>query len=261
MKTFSNILFCLILPVVFIFSLEYKTKIEFIPTNCSGKATVDIDGRQKEIDFSKSKKWKIKKKKISDISFYPLPSSPDCELKIKLNGKNKIELNGFNFKDLSFSSKLNLNFEKLLIYILTLCFFTLYVKQPLLPSPSSSQSTPKRFYNLDFLRLVFMAQIVYTHLSLPLKFSFSIVGYTEYFFILSGFLMFLTFNPEKSVFNFICDKIARWWPLMIWGILIRLCVKGDFEGLTFISELLFLPLTGIANVGINQPDWFLAVLF
>lgn len=261
MKTFSNILFFLILPVVFIFSLEYKAKIEFIPTNCSGKATVDIDGRQKEIDFSKSKKWKIKKKKISDISFHPLPSSSDCELKIKLNGKNKIELNGFNFKDLSFSSKLNLNFEKLLIYILTLCFFTLYVKQPLSPSPSSSQSTPKRFYNLDFLRLVFMGQIVYTHLSLPLKFSFSIVGYTEYFFILSGFLMFLTFNPEKSVFNFICDKIARWWPLMIWGILIRLCVKGDFEGLTFISELLFLPLTGIANVGINQPDWFLAVLF
>lgn len=103
MKTFSNILFFLILPVVFIFSLEYKTKIEFIPTNCSGKATVDIDGRQKEIDLSKSKTWKIKKKKISDISFHPLPSSSDCELKIKLNGKNKIELNGFNFKNLSFS--------------------------------------------------------------------------------------------------------------------------------------------------------------
>ena len=247
------------------FSFEYKTKIEFIPSECSGKATVNIDGDTKEIDLSQNQKWKIKRRDniVNNISFhdFSVPSST-CRMKIKLYGKKQVELKGFKFKDINFSSELYFNFKRFVIFLATLSFFVFYLKNPLKSShPHAAQRTQKRFYNLDFLRIIFMGQIVYTHLSLPLKFDFSIVGYTEYFFILSGFFIFLTFKPEKSVFGFICEKITRWWPLMIWGILIRLCVTNDLNVEIFISELLFLPLTGVAAVGINQPDWFLAALF
>ena len=263
MKIFSKtLLFLCILSVVFIFSIEYKTSIVLSPTNCSGKTTINIDGTTQEIDLSKRKTLKIKKKSINDISFSQIPTDI-CQLNIKMKGKHKKQLNGFNFKNLNFKSKIHFNFNKILTLSLTLLFFTIYFNSPDPKQISAVVSTnaSERFYNLDFLRLIFMGQIIYTHLSLPLKFNFSIVGYTEYFFILSGFFMFLTFKPEKSAFDFTCNKIIRWWPLMIWGILIRLCIRGEFAGSVVLSELLFLPLTGISDVGINQPDWFLAVLF
>ncbi len=78
MKIFSKVIFLGILSLIVFFSFEYKTKIEFIPSECSGKATVNIDGDTKEIDLSQNQKWKIKRRDniVNNISFHDFPFLP-----------------------------------------------------------------------------------------------------------------------------------------------------------------------------------------
>lgn len=125
MKIFSKVIFLGILSLIVFFSFEYKTKIEFIPSECSGKATVNIDGDTKEIDLSQNQKWKIKRRDniVNNISFhdFSVPSST-CRMKIKLYGKKQVELKGFKFKDINFSSELYFNFKRFVIFLATLSF-------------------------------------------------------------------------------------------------------------------------------------------
>jgi peptidoglycan/LPS O-acetylase OafA/YrhL len=84
---------------------------------------------------------------------------------------------------------------------------------------------------LDFLRVYFTLVIVAFHLLSSLVGLFPGVAFfanlagtvryggicVDYFFILSGFFLVLTLNPERSIGSFTFRRIARLWPVAIFS--------------------------------------------
>ena len=88
----------------------------------------------------------------------------------------------------------------------------------------------------------------------------------EGFFIIAGFLLFLTFKPQTAIKNFIKKKYIRLSPVIIFSIL--LCALGHFLGamdFSFVSNLLTIFLLNSFTikiaVGNNPVLWFTSTLF
>lgn len=142
------------------------------------------------------------------------------------------------------------------------------------------------FKNIDFLRFIFTITIVIYHVigiaAAPLKFEEFYSLYrnntvmmkycVEFFFIISGFFLVLTFKPKQSVAEFIKSKFIRLMPPLAFTLGIFL-VASFFKLVKFwpmdnIFSLLFLngiqivkhssPYLGTGNV---HSSWFVSVLF
>ncbi|MCD7723075.1 MAG: acyltransferase [Clostridiales bacterium] len=134
----------------------------------------------------------------------------------------------------------------------------------------------KKFYNIDFLRIIFSLVIVYYHIL-----HSNIISYTDssafyeqlakgsnfaggiviYFFILSGFFLYKSYikRPDMRVGEFVLRKVARLWGVLALSVFITaIFFKADFY--TSFMNILFLQAVGVSSnsSGIN---WFVSPLF
>lgn len=110
--------------------------------------------------------------------------------------------------------------------------------------------------NMEFLRLVFTFGIVVYHLTERLDIVNDGWLGVEFFFVLSGFFMTLTFDPARSTYDFAKSKIIHFVPLLL------LCAfLGKAKPVPVISNVLFLQSTGLSDDIVPPQSWFLAVLF
>ena len=124
----------------------------------------------------------------------------------------------------------------------------------------------KRFEGLEFLRFLLAVGVCYAHLVPTLAMNFSDINFQTQilqsahavlavpaFFIISGF--FLSIKGE--LFDFVCKKIIRLWPVLAFSILIKISSGYDFLGLLFINDGLGL----INKANSNAAIWYVCVLF
>lgn len=118
-----------------------------------------------------------------------------------------------------------------------------------------------KMMNLEFLRIVFTFGVVWCHL-VP-KFQIWNVSWlsVEFFFILGGFLLVLSFHPERKVFEFIRDKWIRFAPLTLFGGMLYLLFEDKINGTRLFADVFFYARSGIYNMsGYYPPAWYLSVL-
>ena len=123
--------------------------------------------------------------------------------------------------------------------------------------PTSSQ----KFMNIEFLRIVFTLFVVTCHIQIPLKVWSNTRYAVEFFFILSGFFLTLFFNPDKTTFSFIKQKICRFWPLLVFGALINCLFVRHINGSKLLSDIFLLSNVLYKDTGYNGPAWYICVLF
>lgn len=127
----------------------------------------------------------------------------------------------------------------------------------------------KKNRSIDFLRFVFSIIIVYYHLIPILASKFPEVanwkntliqskhgGLVVYiFFFMSGF--FFHTKNDKTVFEFVSERIIRLWPVLFFSIMINFNGIPDFFNIFFIERVL-----GIVSQGSSNPaSWYVCVLF
>lgn len=126
--------------------------------------------------------------------------------------------------------------------------------------PKEPEKLPKMM-NLEFLRIVFTFAVVWVHFIGRFKiWNAGWLG-VEFFFILSGFLLVLTFKPEKTVVSYIKGKWIRFAPLTLFGGALCLLFEQSVNGTRLLSDVFFYVRSGIQkNLGYNAPAWYLSIL-
>lgn len=136
----------------------------------------------------------------------------------------------------------------------------------------------QRIKNIEFLRVIGCIAVVLLHLFMLLECFNSDLFYhlrimtcngqkaVDLFFMISGFLLVLTLNNKKSTLDFIKKKIIRFYPVLIFAMLLSfpLSLTGAFD-FTFydnILNLLFLNGTGlILKTGNVRVFWYVSAMF
>lgn len=142
----------------------------------------------------------------------------------------------------------------------------------------------KRFYLLDFLKLLSSIVIVFCHYQQITGIRFSVfnfyggnyyLGYiVELFFMISGFVTFISISnkKERSFIDYISKKVRRLYPtvfisttLCIFMTIIYHNVSGEYflnvdvNVISILSNyLMIFPIIGIT--GFNNPLWYITVL-
>lgn len=127
--------------------------------------------------------------------------------------------------------------------------------------PKEPEKLPKMM-NLEFLRIVFTVIVVWHHFVDNFKIWRAGWLGVEFFFILSGFLLVLTFKPEKTAVSFIKNKWIRFMPLTLYGGALWLVFENKIIGTRLFADVFFYACSGIwKGGGYNNPGWYISVLF
>ena len=127
----------------------------------------------------------------------------------------------------------------------------------------NQQKTPEKLpkmMNLEALRIVFTFGVVWCHFIDKFKgWGATWLG-VEFFFILSGFLLVLTFKPERSFIDFIKNKWIRFMPLTVFGGIVWIVFEQNIDATRLFSDLFYYACTGITQHGYNGVSWYISVL-
>lgn len=122
--------------------------------------------------------------------------------------------------------------------------------------PKDDPKLPKMM-NLEFLRIVFTLSVVCCHFIWNVKIYNSAWISVEFFFILSGFLLIDTFNPERTVQNFLKSKIIHFLPLLFFTSVVESIFRHNIT--IMISDYFFLPTIKFGDFVGNA--WYIKILF
>ena len=78
----------------------------------------------------------------------------------------------------------------------------------------------------------------------------------QFFFLLSGYLLAVTYRPERKIFDLAVNRYIRFVPLVVFGGLLAGGEWRSFQGLWMLQNMGL----GIGDVP-NAPAWYIAVLF
>lgn len=125
--------------------------------------------------------------------------------------------------------------------------------------------------SIEFIRFVFICIIAIWHDNTLNVFSHSVV--VEFFFILSGFLLYNSYRKDSSLtpFDFAKKRISRLYCEYVVALLITLIINVVKEPTnkeflysqigSIIPELLMVQSVGIFQGGINPINWYIQVMF
>jgi len=141
----------------------------------------------------------------------------------------------------------------------------------------------ERFYNIDFLRFIGIIAIVISHtFSCALKSLYPNIQivlnmsectckagrWVEFFFIVSGFLIFYTSAYKTGICTFIHKKLIRLLPTLIFAILVYMILSWGnllhYDKYINIFSLLLINNIGLTSnnsMGNIHPAWYVSVLF
>ena len=219
--------------------------------------------------MSEKKKTKSSDGKVSfevkgkALSWFKIDVPEKTKIKnVKFRGwkKQNIALNARNeYMEKSLKNRISMDFYNLIV----LGGLGYYLGWFLVHSlkygfPKDDPKLPKMM-NIEFLRIVFTFIIVWCHFCDNLKFWFASWLGVEFFFVLSGFLLVLTFKPERSYAEFLKDRIIRFMPLIVFSGIIRTIFYKAY--LNTLSDFFFLTPLGLAKTpGVASGSWYLGVL-
>lgn len=171
---------------------------------------------------------------------------------VHISGKGTLNLNvtdGESLKNLSLKPKIRFDIKVFLL----LAFFLLCSIYTVTGRKSVFGDKTPAIKNVEFLRLVFTVGVVCEHTCGALKlYSAGWLG-VEFFFILSGFFLTLTFNPAKTVAGFVKSKFAHFAPLTLF------CAIGKLKLIPLLQSLLFMQVW--ITPAMPEQSWYLGVLF
>lgn len=110
--------------------------------------------------------------------------------------------------------------------------------------------------NVEFLRLIFTFGVVVCHFAEKLEITTEGWLSVDFFFILSGFFLAVTFRPDRSTEKFIKSKIIHFTPLLF---LFALLSKPKI--IPVLSNVFLLQSTGLSDEVVPVQSWYLAILF
>lgn len=120
-------------------------------------------------------------------------------------------------------------------------------------SPQKKQPT---LQNIEFLRILFTLFVLISHFFAPFHIPNMGGQAVEFFFLLSGYLLALTYRPERKISDIAVNRYVRFVPLVVLGGILSGGGWASFEGCLMIQN------TGLLKGDIpNQPAWYIAVLF
>lgn len=130
--------------------------------------------------------------------------------------------------------------------------------------PKDDPKLPKML-NIEFLRIVFTLIVVIHHLNNNFQelkiWNAGWLG-VEFFFILSGFLLVLTFRPEKTAISFIKNRWIRFAPLVIFGGVLSSLFFDHVRAKYFVESIFFYSYDfDFIKWYYNKPVWYIYVLF
>ena len=113
-----------------------------------------------------------------------------------------------------------------------------------------------RLANVEFLRIVFTIFVLVTHFfGNVFKIWTSGNQGVEFFFILSGYLLALTYKPDRGIIAYAQSKFVRFVPLVVFG---GFLCSGGWSSL---RGIFMLQGTGLYVNTPNTPAWFIGTLF
>ncbi len=239
-------------PVVKISMRSTAAQWEFIHVYYKTNATAQEQHVKDIVKAGGRNNFKIYAKNVQCLRI-DMPSSSVIR-SVKFDGQTKVFLDRIpehnDFSPFPVQPKLHFDFKLFAMgaFLLYAMLYTIIGKQRIF-----EQKTPK-MQNLEMLRLLFMVGIVVFHAS-PFVGIFSMGGLgVEFFFILSGFFLLLTFKPERATASFVKSKAIHFWPLTM--------LVALFNGKIALipANMLFLQGTGLA-ASVPVQGWYLGVLF
>lgn len=138
------------------------------------------------------------------------------------------------------------------------------------------EASIKRYYNIDFLRLVFAAGIVYFHIlhANIMSYTGNIVMYkqlqklcdgagyiVECFFIMAGYFLYISIekSKEKTFVEFVTRKLVRLWPVVAFCCLLEVIFFGAKPVSAFMNAF-FLQCVGV-TIDFKGINWFISPYF
>lgn len=111
--------------------------------------------------------------------------------------------------------------------------------------------------NIEFLRILFTLGVLHYHFARNMGGVWSGGGQgVEFFFLLSGYLLALSYKPERRLLDVAWRNWCRFVPLVVVGGLLAGGEWKSFEGMFMLQN------TGLAYMDVpNGPSWYIAVLF
>lgn len=84
----------------------------------------------------------------------------------------------------------------------------------------------------------------------------------EFFFIISGFMLFYTYTPHKTIGDFIASKLLNFMPYIFFANLLSLFGKGNIDWIRFSAGIFLFSTTPFyPHHTYYMPSWYLIVLF
>lgn len=147
----------------------------------------------------------------------------------------------------------------MLVSLLVIPFYLVFVISDYIEESRKPRGvkSPIRLANVEFLRILFTFYVLITHFfSMVFNIWTSGGQGVEFFFILSGYLLAVTYKPERSMVKFALQKYVRFVPLVVVG---GFLCSGGWDSL---YGVFMLQATGLSAYGIpNTPAWYIGVLF
>lgn len=125
----------------------------------------------------------------------------------------------------------------------------------LLQSPRNENKLPN-LINIEALRVYFTLCVVIRHMCGAFGWwgAGGVIS-VHFFFILSGYLLALTFKPERSLIGIATNRYIRFVPLIVLGGMLNCGEWNSFSGAFMLQS------SGLYPRIPNGPSWYIAVLF
>lgn len=157
----------------------------------------------------------------------------------------------------SMEGKFTVSYGNLFLILLS-AFYLCYVLCDIWNNRKEKQRTKSTstLLNIEFLRCMFTLFVLYRHFTTPFGIwnAGGLVA-VQFFFMLSGYLLWLTYSPGKKLLDIAKQRWIRFVPLIVFGGLLTNGQWKSFEGCLLLQN------TGLFPDVPNSPSWYIAVLF